>query len=221
MATIKKASELNYIGRLKQVSTLHFRGFSNRKIAAEMETDEKTIRKMVAIITDQVREFDDINSHLNDLIARTGEELTKLNELEAEQWKLLDWCTEEVVQVDGFGNPLKVIDCNTGKLTDEVQVGPRKPTMIPTVTAQIANLSKQRAELLKLIGPKVDISVKLQLQEQTQVRILEVLRELAPDTYAQLHRELTIIAESIQGEAQKALPAGVFDAEFEEIPDGE
>jgi hypothetical protein len=218
MAGIVKASDLSTAARLKQVAKLHFRGFSARKIAEEMGYGWKAATRDVALITDQVREFEDINEYLRDLVARTQEQLTQLAELAAEQWKLLDDASEIVVRTDAFGAPLPVLDPITGKPTGEFQKGPRAPGQVIAASSMLVGIGKQRAELLKLIGPKVDISIKLQLQEQTQARILEVLQGLAPDVYAQVYRELQIIAEASE---QKALPAGdAIDAEFREADDG-
>lgn len=222
---IPKARDLSTVARLKQVAKYHFRGWSPARIAREMDCDQRTVAKDIAQITSQTRELDNVGAYLNDLIARTGEQIVQLDEIAAEQWKLLDWCTEEVVQVDAFGNPLSELDPQTGQVQKvngypKPQLGPRKPGMIPTVTAQLQKTLEQRAQLLKLIGPKVDISVKLQVQEQTQARILEAIATAAPELYGQLYKELQIIAET--AEQQFSLPPGTAEAievEFTDVSD--
>jgi hypothetical protein len=216
MAGIVAAKDLNLIGRLKQVSRLHFRGFSNRKIAEEMGMTLAQVDRDVRTVTDRVKEFDNLDEYLRDLIKRTGEELTQLGELAAEQWKLLDHASEIVAQTDPFGNPIKEINPETGQQTGRVQTGPRSPGLVISITNALLSIGKRRAELLKLVDPKIDISIKLQIQEQTQGRILEVLQSLAPDIYAQLYRELEIIQETVE---QKALRGGddTIEGEFREV----
>lgn len=211
----KQAADLSLHERLREVARWHFRAQSARKIAEMMGMSEAQVRRDIKVITARIKEFDDLDKHLRDIVARLGEEITKISELESEQWKLLDWAMEEVVQVAGpFGTPVPILDPRTGQPTGQFEVGPRKPGMIPVITAQLASLSKQKAEYLKIIGPKVDISVNLNLQLRAQSLILEKLRGLDPTTYSVLYKELQVLAEA---NGQKALPAGtddVIDAEF-------
>jgi len=214
--------DLNLLGRLKLVSKWHFRGVSGRKMAQMFGTDEKEVRKCIAQITSRVREFEDIDAHLKNLIARTGEELTKLGELEADLWQQLDHAKEMTVKVDGFGVPIRKLDLVSGQPVKEngndvFEIVPRKASIIPTLVGQLANLSKQKAELLKLIGPKVDISVNLQLQLQMQSRLMEVIRESSPELYGRVYRELQVLADNAK--QTLALPSGtdVIDAEYEEV----
>lgn len=222
---LKQAGEMTLHERLKAVARWHFRGISSRKIADMIGSNEQQIRRDIKTITSQIREFPDIEAHLRDLVARLGEEITKITELEAEQWKLLDWATEEVVQVGGaFMSPIAVVGDNGQPKKDEYgnivyEKGPRKPTMVPVITAQIANLSKQKAEYLKIIGPKVDVSINLNLQLRTQALIMEKLRSLDPTTYALLYNELQVLVEA---SGQKALPVpspDAIDAEFTPVVD--
>jgi hypothetical protein len=214
----KQAADLGLHERLKECAKWHFRGISMRKIAEMMGYSEAQVRRDVALISSRIKEFDDLDRHLRDIVARLGEEITKLSELEAEQWKLLDWATEEVIQVAGpFGTPVPVLADNGQPQKDQFgntlyEKGPRKPNMVPIITAQLSNLSKQKAEYLKIIGPKVDISVNLNLQLRAQALILEKLRTVDKATYAILYNELQVLAEA---NGQKALPSGdVIDAEF-------
>lgn len=212
---MKSASEMTLHERLKNVARWHFRGQSERKIAEMLVMSPSQVHRDIQTITARIKEFDDLDKHLRDIVARLGEEITKISELEAEQWRLLDWAMEEVVQVAGpFGTPVPVLDPKTAQPTGEWEKGPRKPSLIPVITAQLSSLSKQKAEYLKIIGPKVDISVNLNLQLRAQALILEKLRGLDPNTYAVLYKELQVLAEA---GGQKALPAAteeVIDAEF-------
>lgn len=219
MAGILKASEVNTLGRLKQVSKLHFRGFSTRKIAEEMDMPIRSVERDVATITDRIREFDDIEKTLKDLVGNTQVELTKLNELEAEQWKQLDHASERVVQTDAFGNALFELNQRTGEKTQNPILGPRSPGHIISSTNALLGIGKQRAELLKLIGPKVDITVRLQLQQKVQTRILEAIQGADPALYAQIYREIQVIAET--STTQTALNPGrdTIDAEYTEVDD--
>lgn len=223
MAGAKKAADLNLHGRLKEVSKWHFRGFSHRKIAEMMECDEATIRRDVKLITDRMREFEDLDEHLRNVVARLGEEITKISELEAEQWKLLDWASEEVIQVGGpFNSPIAVVGEDGQPKKDPLtgapmfEKGPRKPGMIPVIVAQIASLSKQKAEYLKIVGPKVDIAVNLNMTMRVQTLILEKIRSADPDLYAQIYRELRVLKES---GGKMALPSGddAIEAEYTDV----
>lgn len=223
MAENKTAAEMTLPERLKFVAKWHFRGTSNRKIAAMLSCSSSLIDNDVKRITSQMREHPDIDEHLRNIVARLGEELTKIGEAEAECWQLMDWCSEEVVQLGGpFMAPIKKYDKHGAEMKDSMghtvyEMGPRKPSMIPGLIAQISSLSKQKAEYLKIIGPKVDISVNLQLQLKMQSVIMERLKEIDPNVYATLYRELQVIAES---EGKLALAPGkedALDAQFVEV----
>ena len=88
--------------------------------------------------------------------------------------------------------------------------------MVISATNTLIALGKQRSELLKLVGPKVDISVRLQIQSTIQARILEAISGVAPDLYRALHREIQIITESA-GDEPLAISGGrgdYIDGEF-------
>lgn len=213
-----KARDLNTLGRLKEVGRWHFRGMSIRKIAELLEMSADQVRKDVNLIKSRTREFEDLDSYLKDLIARTGEELTKLTNHEAELYEVLDYAKEHVVKLDGFGQPIPKRDPLTGKpIEGQFEAGPRSPTQIGQTVRDLAAISKQRAELLKLIGPKVDISMNLQLQLQMQSRILEVIKEY-PEVYSAVYQQLRVIAENAKAKplAIAALAEDALDAEYQE-----
>lgn len=216
MAAIKQAKDLNLIGRLKEVSRLHFRGMSSRIIAREMDMQESAVKRDILTITDRVKELDNVDEYLKDLVARTGEELTQLNEMRAETWKQLDYASEMTVVTDPFGNPIMDLDLATGASTGRPKQAPRSAGMVISATNTLIALGKQRSELLKLVGPKVDISVRLQIQSTIQARILEAISGVAPDLYRALHREIQIITESA-GDEPLAISGGrgdYIDGEF-------
>jgi len=204
---------------LREVAKWHFRGMSKPWIADRLGLSMETVSKYLKHITARIKQFDDVDKYLKDLIARTGEELTKLSLLEAELWKMHEWASKMVVKVDNFGNPIPVRDHETGQpIPGQFEVGPNKAGYIPIIVGQMGQLYKQRAELLKLIGPKVDVSVNLQFQLETQGRILQILRESAPEVYAQVYRELKVVANqhALKDKENLALPGDTIDAEFSE-----
>lgn len=208
------ARDRTLVSILKEVTKLHFRGYNNRAIGEKLNLDQTAVARYVKMIADKASESENYDRFLSDTITRTMESIHGIDELMSEAWNLLEYCKEEVPQRNAMGGLIFETDDNgepvfnsmTGK--EKVLLGPRSPGRIPGVLNQIAGLVKQRAELLKLIGPKVDISIKLQIQEQTQARILETLKGLDPETYTMLYRQLEVITESTN-EKRLALTGGV------------
>lgn len=193
------------------------RGYSPSRIARELDYDVRLARQDVATVTDRYREFENLDEYLKDVTARTGEQLTKLNEQEAILWKTLDWCCEEVVQVNGFGDPIHEHDDEGEKKTAPL-FGPRKIGLIPQVMGQIQQINKQQNELLGLLNKNVDITMKLQLTERIQVLTIEAIREADPETYRKIRRQIAAAQASID---IPALPSGGSGRSLDEVLDAQ
>jgi hypothetical protein len=217
-----RAATMNLIARLKLVAQLHARGFSTSRIATELDYDRKSATRDVAAIRERYREFDDLDAHLRDVQARTGEQLQKLNEQEAVLWKQLDWIKEWVVQTDGFGAPIYEHDEN-GDRKSEPLYGPRKPGSIPQIIGQIQSVNKQQAELLGLLNKNIDITMKLELTERVQVIILDSIKSTDPSLYTQIVRQIKAAKATLDTTKPLALTGGtgrniedVLDVEYQE-----
>lgn len=209
------------IARIKEVGKWHFRHLSSRQIAEKCGLSLTTVTKYIAIIKDRMQGLDDIDVFIRDVVARTMEELDRLQEQEVKLWELLDWASTPVH------------DTKWDKDTKESEpiyidgvplMKPRSPGYITQATAQMQQVIRMRAELLKLIGNKVDISINLQFAQKTQVLILEKMAELAPEHYRQLRAEIAVLADQFEKGGEKVAlgtSKDVFDAAYSEIPDGE
>lgn len=226
MAEVKQyahAKDLNVPARLKLVGTLYGRGFSPTRIARELNYDLRTAQKDIAMVINQIREFDDVERHLRDVTARMGEQLTKLNEQESILWKQLDWATEWVIQTDGMGKPIYENDPDA-EADDGVHkkpnplYGPRRPNMVMQLVNQLQTINKQQAELLGLMHKNVDISVTLQKTEALQIRIVEAIKDTDPDTYRKLLRQLQAIEATVD---RPALPSRASQRDVTNIMEGE
>lgn len=206
--------------KLKLVGTLNGRGYSASRIARELDCDLRTAQKYIATVVNRYREFDDVDKHLNDVTARMGEQLQKLNEQESVLWKQLDWAKEWVIQRDGMGRPIYELDedaeAETGTSQKAVPLyGPRKPGMVSQLIGQLQAINKQQSEYLGLLNKNVDISVTLQKTELFQIRIMEVIQETDPETYKKLRRALQAAESTFDkpmlpsGGSGRALPIAV------------
>lgn len=210
-----KASELSLLARLKLIGTLHGRGWSDSRIARELDYDRRMVAKDVATVTERFREFDDLDAHLRDVQARTGEQLSRLNEQEAILWSQLDYAREWVVQTDGFGAPIYEHN-EEGAKHDKPLFGPRRGGIIPQLIGQIQSVNKQQAELLGLLNKNIDITVKLQLNERIQVEMLDAIRDTDQEVYGRLIRRLQAVKATID---RPALPGNAVDRSLEDVID--
>lgn len=195
----ERAADLNLTARLKLVAKLHMRGFSASRIATELDYDIRRARGDIATITDRYREFEDLDAHLRDVQTRTGEQLTKLNELEATLWKQLEWASEWVPQVEQMGDGTVVHKYEQDTNGNSVpSYGPRKPGMVPQLVGQIQAINKQQAELLGLLNKNVDVTVKLQQTERIQIVMLEAIKSADPKLFGEVRRQIKAVQASVK-----------------------
>lgn len=195
------------IEKIKEVGKWHFRHFSIRQIAEKTGLSPNTVQKYIAIIRDRMQGMPDVDNWIRDTVARTMEEIDKLNELEIKAWEMLDWASELVPDLDKDG--CEQFNPETGQKI----MKPRRPGYVTQASGQIMQIGRQRAELLKLIGNKVDLTVNLQFALKVQSVVMEKLNELDPIKYAELHREIGVLADQFekQNGEKVALPGTPVD----------
>lgn len=223
------------IEKIKAVAKWHFRHFSVRQIAEKTGLSPTTVQNYIKLVKDRMQGMEDVDAFIRDVVTRTMEELDRLQEQELKVWDMLDWSSTLVP--DYKRSPRDDNADDEGEryvdpVTKEPLMKPRSPGYMIQATAQLQAIIRQRAELLKLIGNKVDLTVNLQFAQKVQIAIMEKMGELDPVKYRELRREIEVMAEQFKMKTGEnvALPAGaapnaseiVVEGVYEEAPvDGE
>ena len=213
-----RAKNLTLVNRLKLIETMYRRGMSPKLIATELEYDVSAVKKDIKTIMSGARDVEDTKKYLGDVTERTMEALRSLGEQEAIIWKQLDWANAWIIQKDAFGNALKVLG-NDGKQTAEYEYGPRNPSMVRSCVSQLQSLNAERTKILGLLNKNTDITIKLEQTEQTQIIILEAVREADPVLFSKVRRQ--IIAMKVATDDNRPALPPASDRRLEDIIDAE
>lgn len=206
----KKAKELSLQARLKLVMRLHMQGMSHFAIARELEYSIEQAKKDVFMVSRHCQEWDDLGEHLKDTVARTGELLRTLKNQQDILQKQLDWANEWVVQLDALGSPIYQRMDNGDK--GELLYGPRDSRLVLSLSSKITDLAEQQGKLLGVYAKTMDVTVKLEESEKTQILVLEAIRESAPELQAKIVRKLRALKAS-EGQVYHG---NTFEGEYEE-----
>ena len=201
----------NATERAREVSELYFRGLSQQAIAKQLGARATEVKHYVEIIQMSAYKSDMMDEFFENLQQRTMEHLTALDAQIAITYAELDYARERVVQVNGFGVAIQELDERSGQPTGKYMVGPRHAGSIPKLLKQLEVLYKQKAEVLKIVGQKSDMTIRLQISHQVQTVILEYIQTLSPEIYAELYRQI----EAIVPDA-KALSVTI-DGDYKEV----
>lgn len=213
-----RAVNLTLVNRLKLIEVMFRRNVPAKQISVDLEWSLDKVKKDIKTIMSQARDVDDVRKYLDDVTERTMETLRSLSEQEAIIWKQLDWANAWVIQRDTFGNALKVVG-EDGRATGEFSYGPRNPSIVRSCISQLQSLTDQRTKVLGLLTKNTDISIKLQQTEQTQVIILEGIRDAEPTLFAKIRRQI-LAMKTVTEENRPALPPAT-DRRLEEIIEGQ
>ena len=225
------AHDMTYVNRIKRVQTLTYQGLNPRQIAEKLGYSIGRAKADVALVRSQVRDIDNLEAHLKDVIGRTGEELERLQTQHATMWELFEHASEMIVEMtptefgmqatpeidpetgeaiyilDEAGNRAQYID-DKGKprFRKKLRMAARDMKLALKIQGEINKLGQRRSELLKIIGPKIDISVQLAMQERTQQIVLDTLQSLEPVVYARVYRQLQLAQQNVALDVKEALP---------------
>jgi hypothetical protein len=217
----KLAKELSLQERLKQVMRLHMNGLSHFAIARTMEYSIAQAKKDVTMVSHATREWDDIGEHLKDTVSRTGELLRTLKNQQDLLQKQLDWANEWVIQLDNFGQGIKV-KLPSGE-NGEFLYGPRDSRLSLSLSSKITDLAEQQGKLLGVYSKTMDVTVKLEESERTTLLVLEAIHESAPELQSKIVRKLkamragedkfsNVEVEAIEGEYEDVEQKRYLDA---------
>jgi hypothetical protein len=184
---------LNATERAEQVSELYFRGLTVPVIARQLGAKPSEITHHIEIIQMSAYKSDKMDKFFDNLQQRTMEHLAALDSQIAIAYQELDYARERVIQVNQFGAPIRELDSQTGVAGNEFMFGPRNAPAIPKLMKALEVLHKQKAEVLRIVGQKSDVTVKLQITHQVQTVILEFIQQLDPSVYADLYRQIQAI----------------------------
>jgi predicted transcriptional regulator len=184
--------------RAQEVSELYFRGLSHQAIAKQLGARPSEIKHYIEIIQMSAYKSEMMDAFFENLQQRTMEHLAALDSQIAIAYQELDYARERVVQVSQFGTALAELDIRSGQPTGKIMLGPRHAAAIPKLLKQLEVLHKQKAEVLKIVGQKSDMTIKLQISHQVQTVILEYIQTLSPDIYAELYRQIEAIVPDSQ-----------------------
>jgi len=206
------------VERLKAVSKWYARGYTVPRIAEKLGCSPDTIRADVKYIELRMRDGVPDEQFIKDFVARTHEELRKLDAYADNLNEMLDWATKIVVRVDSQGEPIYERDPETGEQTGKPLTGMQRPGYVPVIISQLSQISKQRAELLKLVGEKTSINFNVQFYQTTQNTILEIVREQSPELYGKIYDAIAALRGKFKKAEPVALPppTDVIDAEYKE-----
>ena len=184
---------LNATERAREVGELYFRGLPVMSIAKELGAKVSEVKHHIDIIQISAYKSDRMELFFENLQQRTMEHLMALDAQLAIAYSELDKARERVAVVSGFGEPLYELDPKTGERTNRILTQPRNaPAIVPLLRA-LESIMKQKADVLRIVGNKTDVNVKIQVSHQIQTVILEFIQTLSPDIYAELYRQIQAI----------------------------
>lgn len=202
---------LNATERAQEVSELYFRGLPQHAIAKQLGARQSEVKHYIEIIQMSAYKSDMMDAFFENLQQRTMEHLAALDSQITIAYQELDYARERVVQVNQFGSAIQELDERSGQPNGKIMLGPRHPAAIPKLLKQLEALYKQKAEVLKIVGQKSDVTIKLQISHQIQTVILEYIQTLSPEIYAELYRQIQAIVPDQQ------VLATTIDADFREV----
>lgn len=198
MSRSRNWSALDIMERTESVTEHYFRGLNVQSIARTLGAKQSEVQQIVDIIEHSAYRSETMSAFFEDLQQRTMEHLRALDEQLKICYAELDEARERIVKVNEFGGPVFEADPSTGLKTTTPMMVPRSAAVIPKLLKQIETLLKQKAEVLKLVGQKTDVTVKLQISHQVQTVILEFIQTLSPEIYAELYRQIEAIVPEAQ-----------------------
>ncbi|SRR6266704_647335 len=196
MKTREEWGYLDATERAEAVGELYFRGLSVPAIAKQLGAPWSEVRHFIDIIAMSAYKSDRMEAFFENLQQRTMEHITALDAQIEITYFELDAARERVVALDEEGFPLVERDPRTGAPTQKLKTRPRSERMIAPMLSQLERLHRQKADVLKIINQKSDMTVKLQISHQIQNVILEYIQTLSPEVYAELHRQISAIVPS-------------------------
>lgn len=193
MGSSTEWSALSATDRAEAISELYFRGLTVPTIARQVGARPSEVQHYIDIIQMSAYKSDMMDKFFENLQQRTMEHIAALDSQIAITYHELDYARERVVQITQFGTAINELDPVTGQPTGAIMLGPRHASAIPKLLKQLEVLYKQKAEVLKIVGQKSDVTVKLQITHQVQTVILEFIQALDPMVYANLYRQIQAI----------------------------